>query len=253
MPILSDDSAGNDRSSRRLLIFSKIPMPGGAKTRLVPPLSEQEASDLARAFLLDALESLSDLPGIDSWLYLTISWGDRRTLEESLPELFRSPLKKRITWRMQSGADLGERLDAAFADAFADGCSAAVAVGSDHPTLPVGRISEAFAALASHDITIGPADDGGYYLIGMRRHLPEVLLDLPYSTSRLFDEAMAVAAKHGLRSSVLEQWYDVDDAASFERLRNERASLAPESHTAALLALLDRRSEACENEARESR
>jgi rSAM/selenodomain-associated transferase 1 len=225
----------------RLLIFSKVPLAGRVKTRLVPPLSHLEAAALSGAFLLDALESWSALPGIDLWLYVAGADEDPSMLERSVPSLFRSPLAERITIRMQSGEDLGERLHAAFEEAFGDGCTRACAIGSDHPTLPPGYIDDAFVLLSSHDLAIGPADDGGYYLLGLRELHRELLLDLPYSSPALFERVMAAAGQGDLLAAVLPLWYDVDDERSLARLRADRPLLPKGGRTAGVLETIDRR------------
>ena len=238
----------------RLLIFSKVPVSGSVKTRLAPPLTYDEAAALSAAFLLDAVESWSALPGIDAWLYLAGA-DEPEEIERALPELFRSPLKERITLRIQSGRDLGERLHAAFEEAFADGCASACAIGSDHPTLPSRFIDDAFTALADSDLAIGPAEDGGYYLLGLGKLHSGLLVGLPYSSPDLFAAVMEAADVGALEAKVLPLWYDVDDAGSLERLRADRGALPEGSRTAGLLAMLDRRMEAetIEEEGRDER
>jgi glycosyltransferase A (GT-A) superfamily protein (DUF2064 family) len=138
----------------------------------------------------------------------------------------------------QRGVDLGERLDYALTDALAAGAKYAVIMDSDSPTLPAAYVSAAFAALAGGaDVTLGPCDDGGYYLIGLNCPQPRLLREVTMSTPSVMRDTLALASELGLRVALLPQWYDVDTAAELDRLRAELAGLPPEiaPHTRALL------------------
>lgn len=209
------------------------------KTRLAPHLTPDDAALLYRAFLLDALELyLSLRPSIEPVLYLG-NGDDIERMREIINEDGR--IEGKLAIRAQQGEGLGERLERAYAAAFAEGASAACAIGTDHPTLPLEYITRAFAAMDEHDLAIGPADDGGYYLLAMRRLHPELLRDMPYSTSELYGAMLALVEELRLRILQLPAWYDVDDAASLLRLWDDRASLPKGSRTeAALERLADR-------------
>ncbi|MBS1914556.1 MAG: glycosyltransferase [Bacteroidetes bacterium] len=243
----------------RLLVFARYPRAGRVKTRLVPSLDPESAMRLYRAFLLDALDAYVLLrPAIEPFVYVAdaadlpqmkeLLRGDAGSRNDQLGvegsdgragEMGSAPAP--IEVRPQSGAGLGERLASAFAEAFADGAPAACAIGTDHPTLPSGYIRDAFAALGSHDLVLGPADDGGYYLIGMRAPHPEIFAGMPYSTGDLYAATSAAARLNGLDPFELPPWYDVDDAASLLRLEADRGLLPAQSRTRTMLAGLEER------------
>lgn len=114
-----------------------------------------------------------------------------------------------------------------------------VLIGADSPTLPPAIVRRAFARLARADVVIGPATDGGYYLIGTRTRLPRPLFRrMPWSTPRVAEETRSRAETAGLRVAVLPAWYDVDDAAGLRRLLADGAGLRRARATRATLAAL---------------
>jgi glycosyltransferase A (GT-A) superfamily protein (DUF2064 family) len=127
-----------------------------------------------------------------------------------------------MTLLPQRGADLGVRLDNLLSDALANGATAAVVMDSDSPTLPPALVEEAFVRLdAGDDVVLGPCDDGGYYLIGLRSPQPRLTRDVTMSTATVLQDTLAIAAGLGLRVHLLPVWYDVDTAAELERLHGE--------------------------------
>lgn len=209
------------------------------KTRLAPDLSHEIAATLYRAFLLDAIDLYASLvPEAEPVLYLT----DGRDLEPMRELMLQTAHPGAVGIRVQRGDGLGERLELAFEEAFADGCTAACAIGTDHPTLPLGYVRDALASVgaadAPYDLAVGPADDGGYYLIAMNSPHPELFRGMPYSTPGLYAAIMAVARSGRLHALELPLWYDVDDAASLRRLLADRSLLMPGSRTSGVLDLL---------------
>lgn len=211
----------------RLIVFAKYPSPGGVKTRLSPPLSPDDAADLYRAFLLDAIWDYRTLPSpIETVIYLG-SGADIPAMESLLAAADCTG----VEIRPQQGAGLGERLEHALTEAFNEGISRACVVGTDHPTLPLRLLLQGFVGLRAASAVIGPATDGGYYLIGMNRMIPELLRGMPYSTRRLLEQTVRAAELHGIPLIQLQSWYDVDDAPSLAQLLADRALLRPNSHT----------------------
>ncbi len=139
----------------------------------------------------------------------------RATLEALLPGGLR--------WSEQRGGDLGERLEDAAAEAFAQGPGPLLIIGADSPTLPPSFITQAVDALAAGeaDIALGPTADGGYYLVGLRRPAPGLFRDIAWSTPHAYAQTARNAARLGLRLLELPPWYDVDTPADLSRLRAE--------------------------------
>jgi rSAM/selenodomain-associated transferase 1 len=203
---------------RALLIVGKAPVPGRTKTRLVPPLSSEEAAELYRGFLLDSVSLGLDL----GWERVSVVHpaGARQILADVLPS--------RVTLVEQSGHGLGDALSSAFERHLAAGFDRVVLIGSDNPTLPREPIREACAALDEHDLSIGPTLDGGYYLIGMRAPHLGVFENVEWSTPRVYGQTVARAAQLRLRVHAVPVWYDVDEPQDLERLRHDLLSLPPD-------------------------
>ncbi len=214
------------RQTACLLLFTKPPQPGRVKTRLVGALSAAQAAALHEAFLVDLCERLAGAPTFA----LRLAWA----LDEG-----EEPPACSLPATRQRGRDLGERLFDALAAAAADHALVA-AVGSDHPELTRSRVDEAFAALAAGaQVAIGPASDGGYYLIALRREaLAERLFaDVPWSTGEVLARQLDRCAELGLAVTLLPEESDVDTPADLERLTASlRAGGGPRCpRTAALL------------------
>jgi len=206
-----------------LLLFARTPAAGRIKTRLVPPLSEEDALRLYLAFLEDAA-AISLAPG--RWVSMLEAEPDPD--DPALAALFPPPWRR----RKQAPGDLGERLAAAFEREFSSGAPSAVAVGSDHPALERRLLEEAFARLAlGSDVAIIPAEDGGYCAIGLAAGVPvrEVFFEIPWSTSLVLSATRKRLAAIGLREAVLEPAYDVDRPEDLDRLRRDLARRDPEA------------------------
>ena len=119
----------------------------------------------------------------------------------------------------QDGHDLGERLDNALTLYLSRGCERVIIIDSDSPTLPPEYLSRAFRILSDGaDVVLGPCDDGGYYLIGIKKPTPRLLREVHMSTPTVAAETMALAKEEGLHLVTLPMWYDIDDVASLSRL-----------------------------------
>ena len=193
-----------------LAIVAKAPRAGDVKTRLCPPLSHVEAAALSAAFLEDTVDLVRGCSGARGAFVFTPA--DREPYFAGLaPEFLRVA---------QQGPDLGARLQHAFAALFATGATAVIALGADTPTLPIAAIAEALRRLADEqvDVVLGPSDDGGYYLIGLRCPQPSLFESIAWSTPAVCAQTMAAASAAGLTVAVLPAWFDVDTAADLERL-----------------------------------
>jgi rSAM/selenodomain-associated transferase 1 len=112
----------------------------------------------------------------------------------------------------QHGEDLGARMAQAFSSLFAQGYQQVVLVGTDLPVLPATHCTQAFSLLNTHDLVLGPSTDGGYYLIGLRRPVPDLFVGIPWSTEHVFEKTQALATHLGLQMSLLPQVRDLDTA-----------------------------------------
>lgn len=210
-----------------LIVVAKRPVPGQTKTRLAPPLSYEQAAALYEGFLRDTLDLMRAVP-------------DARRVIAYLPREARdyfARLAPGFDLIPQSGDDLGARLDHALTDYLSRGAERVVIMNSDGPTLPIEYVRQAFAVLSDHiDVVLGPSDDGGYYLIGLREPAPRLLRDARMSTPHALADTLQIAREENLRVALLPPWYDVDDHASLERLiaevRASAADLAPHTRSA---------------------
>ncbi|MCO5168700.1 MAG: TIGR04282 family arsenosugar biosynthesis glycosyltransferase [Planctomycetes bacterium] len=188
----------------RVIVMAKAPRPGRVKTRLAQGLgSEAAACALARAFLLDVWRSVEGLP----WAQGVIA-GD--ALDMGVPG---APV-----WPQGEG-DLGERLERVIERALRD-AGAVIVVGSDSPGLPMALLEEARAALERADAAIGPCSDGGFYLLGLRRHRPGLLGGLPWSAASTHAATLARLRAEDFDPVELARWFDVDDVDDLRRLIN---------------------------------
>jgi rSAM/selenodomain-associated transferase 1 len=199
-----------------LIVVAKRPAPGKTKTRLCPPLTPDLASALYESFLFDTLDQMRQVTNS----HHVIAYLDERDYFQHLaPDFELIP---------QEGHDLGERLDRALTSYLSRGYERAVIMDSDSPTLPPHYLSRAFDVLADGaDVVLGPCDDGGYYLIGIKSPTPRLLREVHMSMPTVAAETIALAKEEGLNLISLPTWYDVDDAASLSRLRQEIETLHP--------------------------
>ena len=205
------------RLANALLTVAKQPLPGATKTRLSPPLSAAQSAALYESFLLDTLELIRRVPGVDKGLvYLP---ADAFSYFQRLaPDFDLLP---------QEGDRLGERLYNVLQRYLASGYRRVVVMDSDSPTLPGEYLVAAFTALTAFDVVLGPCEDGGYYLIGLSRPVERLLLEVEMSTPRVLEDTLALAEAEGLRVRLLPTWYDIDDAAGLTRLQGDLGSVSP--------------------------
>lgn len=203
------------RSEATLALFAKQPIPGRVKTRLAPATSPEWAAALGEAFLLDALDSCQSFAG-------------RRVLVFDPPEAqeyFDRITVGRYALVPQASGDLGARLVALMQSEFAGGSAAVVVAGTDSPTLPMARILQAVDELKRADVVLGPTMDGGYYLVGCTRLLPELFTGIAWSTNRVFGDTVAQVAETGSKLALLPPWYDVDTLDDVRMLHGHLAAM----------------------------
>jgi uncharacterized protein len=233
-----------------LAVMTKAPQAGRVKTRLVPPLTPEEAAELNKCFLRDrasaissacsrqpacppkprrrgvgdagkidfkpdatALQSEAATPACGIAVYTPV--GTESAYTDILPADF--------SLLPQRGDKFGERLYFAAEDLFKCGFDSVCLIDSDSPTVPAANFAEAVELLSTSEdcVVLGPSDDGGYYLIGVKKLHRDLFEQIDWSTERVLNQTIQRATKIGLKVELLPTGYDVDDDASLRRLRNE--------------------------------
>lgn len=221
-----------------LAVMAKAPAAGRVKTRLVPPLTSQQAAELNACFLRDTVANLQAATRLAP-AELVISYtpvGEEAAFMGIVPE--GSLLVS------QRGGDFGERLLHTVEDLLACGFSAVCLIDSDSPTAPTREFAHAAHALlrAGARAVLGASVDGGYYLIGLQQPIGQLFARIEWSTDRVAAQTLERAREIGLPMETLTPWYDVDDGESLNRLRAELAAPgstgSPAPHTHAYLSAL---------------
>jgi rSAM/selenodomain-associated transferase 1 len=205
--------------NRCLVVFVKYPQPGQVKSRLAKDFDSEFAAGLYKTFALDILECAAK----GDWqLRIFFDPPEKETEIKNL-------LTDNYQYRPQRGVDLGARMKNAFADCFSEGFRSVVLIGSDFPDLPQKIIEDAFALLDSpSDAVIGPAADGGYYLIGLKAgtFLPDIFSGLSWSTASVFSKTLKILQACGQRTEILQEWHDVDTRNDLINLMERNKSTA---------------------------
>jgi len=207
-----------------LALMAKVPFAGEVKTRLTPPLTPEEAAKLSMCFLRDMTMNLCDLNGDGRESVVLYTPADAQKLLRSLvPNGFRL--------LAQRGETLGERLINAAAELLSNGFESVCLINSDSPTLP-GEILKTAASLLAQNgdrVVLGPSEDGGYYLIGLKHPHHELFERIAWSTKTVLAHTIERAADINLPVELLPTWYDVDDAVTL-RLLFDELSLLTDGH-----------------------
>ena len=216
-------------------VMAKVPGATAVKSRLHPLLGASLATRLYDCFLRDRLDALATVSGVDRVVAFTPPEARDRMAQVAPPGFTLVP---------QRGMDLGARLHALLADLLDAGYPGAIAIDSDSPTLPMRYVAEAAQALTTRDaeVVVGPCDDGGYYLIGLRRPHGELFEGIPWSTDRVLPLTLERARHHGLRTRVLPAWFDIDTETDLVRLESALAaqSMGPRRTMALIREMTDR-------------
>jgi rSAM/selenodomain-associated transferase 1 len=231
------------RAGCGIAVMAKASLPGRTKTRLVPPLTFDEAAECNSAFLRDVADNIV-LASAQASIAGYLAFGPPGS-----ETFFRSQVPCTIGLIEAWYPNFGDCLFSAVSQLIERGHSGAVVLNSDSPTLPTALLIEAATALAQPGdrVVIGPAIDGGYYLLGLKRKHHRLFQDIDWSTERVVGQTIERAGELGLPVHLLPQWYDVDDVDSFKLLTAElfqSYSLAPNlrpgpaRHTRALIRSL---------------
>ena len=198
---------------RRVLgVFAKQPQPGEVKTRLAAATSREFAVQVAAAFLADSLDRFAS---VRARRIIAFTPAGARTYFEA---------DGRFDLVLQGDGDLGSRLERFITSHIAAGADDVVVVGTDSPTLPTSFIEDAFDRLATADIVLGPATDGGYYLIGCGRRVPLIFTNIRWSSAAVLGETVAHLDR-SWRLALLPPWYDVDSLDDWRMVCGHVAAL----------------------------
>ncbi len=210
-----------------LILFSRYPQPGTTKTRLIPHLGETGAAQLQRQMTQQVLRQIWSLlhPAADQATHpisaeIWFSGGEAAQMADWLGPC----------WALhpQPSGDLGDRLLAAVERAIATGAKRVVVIGADCPSVDSALLQQAFTALQTHDLVLGPATDGGYYLIGLRQPVAELFSGIEWGSERVYAQTQAIAHALGLSIATLAPLTDIDTAADlpvWEALREQVISV----------------------------
>jgi rSAM/selenodomain-associated transferase 1 len=196
-------------------LFAKQPLPGAVKTRLAAATSPSWAANVAAAFLQDTVDRLA---GIEARHVLVFAPDEGR-------DWFANVVGNRFELIPQGTGDLGQRMARFFSAQIAGGARSIVLLGTDSPTLPLDIVRQAFRELAHADLVIGPATDGGYYLIGCGPRLPPVFEGIAWSSATVLTETIARLSTGSWRLALLPPWYDVDTLQDWQTLCGHLAAL----------------------------
>jgi uncharacterized protein len=200
-----------------LAVMTKVPQAGMSKTRLTPPLTATEAAALSACFLRDTCENIAriSLEGTTAGVAAYTPLGAEGFFNGLLPNSF--------GLLSQRGETFGEKLFNASEDLLSSGFASLCLIDSDSPTLPTEFLRAAVSTLTrpGDRVVLGPAEDGGYYLIGLKNSHRYLFDDIDWSTSRVLNQTIARAKEINLPVVILPMWFDVDDAATLRHLCNE--------------------------------
>jgi len=203
-----------------LVVMAKAPRPGKVKTRLSPPLTSDQASALNICFIRDTTENIKQVTEASNsaGLVAYTPIGDEAAFDGLLPGGFQL--------LAQRGDGFGERLLFVCEDLFTWGFASVCLIDSDSPTMPQPALLQAVKSLsrAGDRMLLGGSDDGGYYLIGVKRPHHRLFEQIDWSTERVFAQTLERAREIALPAELLPTWYDVDDAATLDRLQRELVS-----------------------------
>lgn len=195
-----------------LIVFTRYPEPGKAKTRLIPALGDAGAANLHRQMAEHTLAQARSLQKEQSVsIEVQFTGGDLAQMQAWLGE--------DVKYRSQSAGELGERLIQAFEVAFGQNATAVVAIGTDCPSLREDILSAAFERLTTTDLVLGEATDGGYYLIGLRKLIPELFKNISWSTDLVFQQTLAIAHQLKLTTALLPVLDDIDRPEDLKHLK----------------------------------
>jgi rSAM/selenodomain-associated transferase 1 len=198
-----------------LVMFVKYPEPGQVKSRLALTLGDRKAAQVYKSVTEELISAV--VPSSSDTVYdMAVAYSPADAAQD-----MRTWLRSGIQLMPQSGANLGERLQNAFAAGFADGYARIIIIGSDCPAVTRELVRDALHRLKIHEVVIGPAADGGYYLIGLSRSAPELFTNIDWSTEHVFDQTIEKCDRLGLAYTLLPPLRDIDRPEDLEYYRQQ--------------------------------
>jgi uncharacterized protein len=219
----------------KIAVFSKKPEAGRSKTRLVPPLTLNEAGELSEAFLKDTINLIDNICCIEQeiiYYYPSLAFEYFESITSGTDGSLKRNDSNQSSWikKAQEGEDFGERLLNAISSELkdhggkpgsGDRAEKLIIIGADSPTIPEEFIKETLSILESKDLVLGPADDGGFYLIGTKESHPGIFKSVRWSSKDTLRDVIVNLEKLSIKYALLPQWYDVDDITDIRKLRKD--------------------------------
>jgi len=226
------DKKKSDSQQRCAVVFLKAPEKGEVKTRLSKIIGNEIALNVYKRFALDLIETLKNIE-----CNITICYHPSHAESCIIRWLGNS-----YAYSAQKGNDIGERMANAFIRSFSKGFHRVILVGADIPDLTAKIIDDAFSSLQKYPAVIGPALDGGYYLLGFNSNIfiPDVFEDIPWGTDRVYEQTLTGFEKKRLQVHTLPIWRDIDtykDLVHFYKINKKNRSAA--KNTVSYLAHID--------------
>ncbi|MBN2530478.1 MAG: TIGR04282 family arsenosugar biosynthesis glycosyltransferase [Deltaproteobacteria bacterium] len=203
----------SEASPNRIILFCKVPVAGRVKTRLIPAMGADAAADLQFRLLKRVCAELTQVLVGDMGRTVQVELRVDGAPPAEMQALVGHPFR----CIPQGDGHLGHRMYRAVADAFADGVSRVVLIGADVPELSDGLILASLSALHHSDVVIGPAEDGGYYLLGMKSPQPSLFEEINWGSDTVFQETLHRIESASLTVHVLPTLYDLDRPEDVER------------------------------------
>ena len=197
---------------RAIIIMAKVPQAGNVKTRLQNILAPENCENLAEAFLKDAVNKANS--ACENVFIAFFPPEEIQKLKKILPD--------ESNFIEQTGENLGEKMFNAFQFVFQQKVDSIVMIGTDSPTFPFDYIEQAFEFLETNsEIVLGKTEDGGFYLIGLRRLRSEIFENVAWSSPKTFEQVFENVRNLELHLRETPSWYDVDEAPDLIKLKNE--------------------------------
>ncbi|AFL85260.1 hypothetical protein Belba_2717 [Belliella baltica DSM 15883] len=198
------------QSKKALIVFQKNPVLGKVKTRVAATLGEKQALEIYLQLLRHTYKMINQLQEIDTFIYFS------EKIDSDLDEIF----VEEVQFRVQNGADLGSRMKNAFEEVFNEGYEKAVIIGTDCPEITVSIIHDAFEKLDLTDVVFGPAEDGGYYLLGKKKIDSALFDNMTWSHKNVLSDSIKRLNLKQQTFTLLEMLSDIDNEADWERYKN---------------------------------